>query len=77
MRRVAGWRPDKATEVAAASSDELALLHMLLEFSAPTDMLLWALKRAADAEWLIPSQNLHKGFLTHNISARINGLVGW
>ncbi len=35
-------------------------------------MLLWALKRAADAEWLIPSQNFHEGFSTQDISAQIN-----
>jgi hypothetical protein len=61
-RMAVDWRPDRKTTVAAAANNARALLYLLVEM--PTDMLIWALNRAADGDWFSPSQNFHEGVST-------------
>jgi hypothetical protein len=62
VRRASGWRPDRATVVAAASSDALSLLYQLVDAAMLTDMLRWAL------------QNVHEGTSMRDIAMAINAL---
>jgi hypothetical protein len=57
LRCAAGWRPHCAVEVAAARCDAMALLYLLVDSGVPTDMKLWAVQRAIDGVWKVPSQN--------------------
>jgi hypothetical protein len=46
-RRACGWRPCREMELAAALQDVRELLYHLVEENVHSDMLLWALDRAA------------------------------
>jgi hypothetical protein len=74
MRRACGWLPHREMEVAAARSDALAFLHLLVECSVHTDMLLWAIQRAANGDWEVSSENFHGEISTWDVALRIREL---
>ena len=74
MRRAAGWRPHCQMEIAAARYDALALLYTLVDSGVPTDMKRWALQRAVDGIWEVPSQNFYGDISTREVALKIRDL---
>jgi hypothetical protein len=74
MRRTAGWRPHRQMEIAAARYDALALLYVLVDSGVLTDMKRWALQRAVDWIWEVPSQNFYGDISTHEVALKIRDL---
>jgi hypothetical protein len=71
VRRACSWLPNREMVLAAARSDTLAFLHLLVECSIHTDMLLWASQQAADGDCEVPSENYHGEVSTRNMALRI------
>ncbi len=70
-RRTNGWRPCRGMEVAAAEQDVYELIYLLVDQEVYTDMLLWALDRAATGQWRVPSVNEHNGLTTRDVALRL------
>jgi hypothetical protein len=58
-------------DTAAAEQDVWELIYLLVDQKVYTDMLLWALKRAATGQWRIPSANEHNGVTTQDMALRV------
>ncbi len=70
-RRACGWRPCREMELAAALQDVRELLYHLVEENVHSDMLLWALDRAAGGLWRLPSDNESNGSTTRDVAERL------
>jgi hypothetical protein len=66
-----GWRPCRAIDTAEAEQDVWELIYLLVDQEVYTDMLLWALERAATGQWRIPSGNEHNGVTTRDVALRV------
>jgi hypothetical protein len=66
-----GWRPCRAMENTEAEQDIWELSFLLVYQEVYTDMLLWALERAATGQWRIPSANEHNGVTTRDVTLRV------
>jgi hypothetical protein len=54
-----------------AEQDIWELSFLLVYQEVYTDMLLWALERAATGQWRIPSANEHNGVTTRDVTLRV------
>jgi hypothetical protein len=70
-RRTNGWRPRRAMEVAAAEQNVYELIYLLVDQEVYTDMLLWALDRAATGQWRVPSINEHNSLTMRDVALRL------
>jgi hypothetical protein len=48
------WESSLKKAASTARSDALAFLHLLVECSVNTDMVLWSIQQAADGDWEVP-----------------------
>jgi hypothetical protein len=70
-RRTIGWCLCQAMEVAGAEQDVYEIIYLLVDQEVYTDMLLWALDRAATGKWSVPSTNEHNGVTTWDVALRL------
>jgi hypothetical protein len=64
-------RACRAMEVAATEQDVFEMIYLLVDQEVYTDMLLWALDRAATGQWRVLSANEHNGITTREVALRL------
>ena len=64
-------RACRAMEVAATEQDVFDMIYLLVGQEVYTDMLLWALDRAATGQWRVLSANEHNGITTREVALRL------